>query len=101
MPFSPRRFVPCAAWRVKLDDGYLTAEFRLAAFLARTLDQLALAVTQLFRKALGNDIDRLIKIMTVVLGMEIGPAQGQMDFDDEGVLGRPRAVMPKSDVCPD
>ena len=102
MPFSPRRLTPCtAAIKNELSQRDLPTHLGLAALFASTLDQLALAMAQLFREALRDDVYRLVKIMPVVFGMEIRSAQGEMHFHDKRMLGSSRAVVPKSDVRPD
>jgi hypothetical protein len=58
-------------------------------------------MAELFGKALGNDVNRLIEIVAMILGVKIRPAQGEMNFDNKGVLGCLRAVMPNRDVRPD
>ncbi len=49
----------------------------LAAFVARALDQLALAVAQLLGEAFANHIDRVIELVAVILGVDIGPGRAR------------------------
>ena len=84
-----------------LNEGGLTADFFLAAFFARALDELALAMAQLLGQPVRDDIDGLVKLMAMVFRVNIGPRQRQVDLDDEGVFERPFVVVPKGDVRAD
>ena len=84
-----------------LDQRHLAADLGLAAFFPRALHQLALAMAQLFRQAFGHDVDGLVEFVTVVLGMEVGSAQGEMDFDHESMFEGAFIIVPKGDVGTD
>jgi len=58
-------------------------------------------MTQLLGEAFSDNVDRLVKIMAMILAMEIRPAQCEVDFHDKSMLGRSRTVVPKGHVCTD
>ncbi len=94
---SPARLKP----KDDLGQRDLATHLGLAALFAGALHQLALAMAQLFRQTLSHNFDGLIKIVSVIFGMQVRPSQGEMDFDHKSMLRRLRTVMPQRHMRPD
>jgi len=58
-------------------------------------------MAQLLRQTLRHNVDGLIKIMTMVLGVKIRPTHGEMNLDHEGMLERAFIIVPESNMRSD
>ena len=83
------------------DQHSLALQLGLAALFPCALHQLALAMAQLLGEAVGHDVDRLVKIMAVVLGMNIRPWQREVHLDHKGMLECAFVVVPQRHVRSD
>lgn len=76
---------------------------RFARFVPALFGQFGFPAPELAFEAVGDQIDGLVEIVSVIFGMKIRSGKGKMDFDDEGLLvGRSfRRVVLDGDVSSD
>jgi hypothetical protein len=84
-----------------LDSHGLAFGFGFARGFAPAFRQLAFTVAQLFFQAFGHKINRAVKVVAMVFGVEVGPGHGEMDFDNIGVLGRAGVIVANGDMGAD
>lgn len=58
-------------------------------------------MAELLGEAVVDQINRLVEIVAMVLGVNVRPGQSEVDFDDEGVLEGAFVVVPECDVGAD